>query len=746
MRTDKNYNFNKGLITEVSPLAYPENSCLDISNYTLFRTGLIARRLGIQAETSYELQPSAPIPYATLNTSAVSTNEWTNVAQQATLNFLVVQIGSTLYFHNMENQGAISPNVLPFTVNLATFAKNLGVNTAIDQITFVSENGFGFVASAAINPFYIVYDPIANAITTTQMNLMVRDLEGLDDGLANDNNPTTLSPEHNYNLLNQSWLSDQIQLYYNDSTTNHTYPSNAQVTYEAKTLLGVFAPAEFLNITTGTTQVGRGKFLVNPFNINYSAVSGIPGLPPLVTANRPTGMTAYSGRIWMGVNNKVYFSQVMINDVTKSENFYQEQDPTAEIFNQLLSSDGGVVSIPGAANITALLATETGVIVGATNGIWVISPVSGAGFSAASFRVSFVTTTGVWSNNNMCQVEDTIWVVGDGGIYVLGTSDRGNIEMINITQDTIQTYYLSINSVARQQSTIAYDPSAKKVYMFYDADANASGSASQNKYQYSDILVFDTSLKSWYTNVLTPPENAIAFISDSFLLNTPVVVGNDIPITVNGSGVTVNGDEVIILDTVPLPQEIGIGYVLIAGTPADGFQYTIGQFTNDGFFDFQYFDGVGGDYLSYLITGWEDDTVRQKAEFYRQRYQIDTMHTKGVPYLWVYSQRTEENIIADSDGNPTYDFPSSTFVQAVWEWTNQYGVFMRNMPRQVYRFKLFVGIEVGQPFKYPYDVIETKNMLRGHGKCLSLLFSSETGKDSRLWGWGMEFHISNIRA
>ena len=47
--------FVKGLITEASPLTYPENASIDEDNMILYRKGNRSRRLGIDFESGYSL-------------------------------------------------------------------------------------------------------------------------------------------------------------------------------------------------------------------------------------------------------------------------------------------------------------------------------------------------------------------------------------------------------------------------------------------------------------------------------------------------------------------------------------------------------------------------------------------------------------------------------------------------------------------------------------------------------------------
>jgi hypothetical protein len=47
--------FVRGLITEATPLTFPENASVDESNCSLERTGLRARRKGIEFEAGFSL-------------------------------------------------------------------------------------------------------------------------------------------------------------------------------------------------------------------------------------------------------------------------------------------------------------------------------------------------------------------------------------------------------------------------------------------------------------------------------------------------------------------------------------------------------------------------------------------------------------------------------------------------------------------------------------------------------------------
>jgi hypothetical protein len=66
--------------------------------------------------------------------------------------------------------------------------------------------GFLFIAHPFCDPLVAEYDHDTDTLTVVKIVIQVRDFDGVNDGLANDEEPTTLSPEHHYNLRNQGWV------------------------------------------------------------------------------------------------------------------------------------------------------------------------------------------------------------------------------------------------------------------------------------------------------------------------------------------------------------------------------------------------------------------------------------------------------------------------------------------------------------------------------------------------------------
>jgi hypothetical protein len=69
-----------------------------------------------------------------------------------------------------------------------------------------SGKGHLFVVQEFIDPVTVTYNLEDDDITSIRIWIMMRDFDGVNDGLPNDVEPVTLSKEHHYNLRNQGWV------------------------------------------------------------------------------------------------------------------------------------------------------------------------------------------------------------------------------------------------------------------------------------------------------------------------------------------------------------------------------------------------------------------------------------------------------------------------------------------------------------------------------------------------------------
>lgn len=124
-QTNKIYRtFVKGLITEASPLTYPENASVDEDNCVIFRKGNRTRRLGAEYEDDYQLS-SFTIPQTDFDSNAIIDYKWEAVANNAGTTFLCQQVGNTLHFYDL-SISPLSAAEKSFTVRSHQFHRPLG--------------------------------------------------------------------------------------------------------------------------------------------------------------------------------------------------------------------------------------------------------------------------------------------------------------------------------------------------------------------------------------------------------------------------------------------------------------------------------------------------------------------------------------------------------------------------------------------------------------------------------------------
>lgn len=221
-------NFIKGLITESTPLQFPENACTDALNVDFDLNGRVSKRRGLDYEDAYELVTTdAP------GTDAITEYVWRAVAGDGDRSFFVLQKGRYIYFYDVSNSSDISPNKLTTVLDLDTYKPaSTDQVPSINPCGYTSGNGDLIIVNQAIDPIYVTYAPATGTITATEIAIEVRDFRGLNDGLTITERPTstvanliTGNPAHYYNLHNQGWLTGDALSQWDTALT--TLPSNS---------------------------------------------------------------------------------------------------------------------------------------------------------------------------------------------------------------------------------------------------------------------------------------------------------------------------------------------------------------------------------------------------------------------------------------------------------------------------------------------------------------------------------------
>jgi len=707
--------FVRGLITEASPLTFPENASIEEDNFVLNRDGSRQRRLGMDFEDLNGLINTA-FNSSYFNNIAITSYKWENVADLATLTVGVVQIGNVLHLLDL-GETAPSDNVID-TVTVPSTYLNVPLQYAAIKGVLV------VVGVGGTSPFYIQRDS-ATSYSFTNFPTYVRDIWGVDDGLAVDERPTTLSDEHAYNLLNQGWTETNYNLV--------GYPSNSDIMQYGKTSTDAFTKA-FLDLQFfGNTPAAKGKHIINAFarGVSRHTATGL-----LSTWEGDSGsittVAAYAGRMfYSGVRSEVYngdskspiytgtiFFSRLVDNLEKLGQCYQEADPTSEHVSDLLATDGGTIDIPEAANIYKLIVRGARLVVIAENGVWEITGPDGV-FKADDFSISQITTVGAIGPDSIINVEGNIMYWSDGGIYLLSPNETsGKLGAQNISETTIQTFYNDIPSTGKLYAKGNYDSASRKVSWLYN-----DRSAITSNHNYNKELVFDTTLQAFYPHTIGTLDTDSPYIVGYLPTTSFNTISQIDEVVANGVPVEVDGEQVVVTTSARGSGLKSTKYITIQ-PDATTYKFTLSGYNNTSFLDWEDSDSVGMDAPASLLTGYE--------------LFADSQRNKHVPYLTTHFRRTETGFTDIGNGNLSPISPSSCLLQAQWDFANSVNSGKWGRQFQAYRLtRPYMPSGTGDTFDYGVSMITTKNRLRGSGKALSLKFDTEAGKDLHMYGWGM---------
>ena len=700
----KEYNtFVKGIVTEAGPLTFPENASLDEENCVLNRDGSRQRRLGMDFEDDYVLRSVTAAP-----DDAIASFRWENAANDTNNQLAVVQVGQRFFVFDA-TAPSISGNLIA-SINMSSWI------TGKTVVNVANGMGYLFVTAGTSNPLYLSYDPVANTVTVSGIQILIRDFVGLDDGLFISDRPSSLTTAHNYNLLNQGWPSANITAYH---TAVSVYPANNQQWFVGKDASDDFQPALLDKHDFGTTPAPKGRFIISAFTRSASrnSSSGL-STPADVEPSRPSTVAfAFERVFFAGVESDttddialapnmtgyVFYSRTL-RSIADAGKCYSEADPTSEIDSTLVDTDGGYINIPDCGKIYRLMSKGSAIIVFAEEGVWAIYGDEG-GFRATSHQVVKITDFGVINSTSIVDAEDVAMYWSKGGIYIISPDEMsGTLKASNMTETTIQSLFNNIPLPGKRNAVGSYDPVNRRVSWMYNDSADYDGITYRNKF--NKELVLDLVLSAFYKNSISSHAEPSPYIAG--YLETPDFL-------LRQEGVRGRGDSVTKYLTVQFVNPA-------TNAAAISFAY----YRDGGFRDWRSSDGVGTSFLSYLITGYEimQDTVRPKQS----------------TYLFAHFKQTERNAVVDAEtGETVADNPSGCYMQAQWDWSNSSNSGKWGMPFQAYRLQRPYILTAGQPIDYGQEVVTTKNRLPGRGRAFSLYIYSDEDKDFYLYGWAVRF-------
>ena len=182
-KTEKSYrSFIKGLITEANALTYPENASLDEDNFVINRDGSRSRRLGIDYEDLYNLIDSA-CTEEQIASSMISFYKWDSPSSKSDLSIGVIRVYNKLFFINL-----VTSNPSNHLLNQGNYLELEGLSNSEIQSANLN-NQLVIVSKDFEKPYVLSYESVLDEVTWETIDLKVRDIWGLDDGLDADERP-----------------------------------------------------------------------------------------------------------------------------------------------------------------------------------------------------------------------------------------------------------------------------------------------------------------------------------------------------------------------------------------------------------------------------------------------------------------------------------------------------------------------------------------------------------------------------
>lgn len=757
-------SFIKGLVTEANELTFPESASVDEQNFVLNRDGSRSRRLGVDFEELYQLKATG-LTTADIKEGKQSFHVWESPGGDTTVSLGIVRVKNRLWFVDL------------LTSNPSANFKNSGNYITISGLsnskleTAVINNKCILVSEDLAKPVLLTYNTSTGAVTQSTVTLKIRDLFGVDDGYDDDFRPagwntgtsslTAITPAHKYNLRNQGWNptvafynvgtvqgspSDAIDLCARSLNFDYKYPSNSDVWTLGKNSnpsdgnYEKFSADILKRNSHSRYRVSRGSFVIDAFNRGSSRMTESDvssGLPLDQDTGTLTTVASYAQRIfYSGVQSNIttpddrspnYSGYIFFTRVVRSdedlEKCYQEADPTDPGINDVIASDGGTIQIPEATRIVKIASSQASLLVFCENGVWEVYGDTG-GFNAVSFQASKISTNGITNADSVVSIGGNFVYWSKAGIYSLSpdsASGRFRAESISLT--TIQSLYLEIPEIAKNNCRGYYDEKENRVRWLY----NDSDTYSETNYinNYNKELVYDLTLQAWYLNSISSLASNSPYIADYIPIPGYAVTTFEEAVYAGTNLVQTSTDDVVIDSSIQTARSTQFSFLTISGT-----NFTISKYKDDTFKDWVTSDGTGVSYSSYLVTGYE--------------LFGDILKEKQVPYIFFYFKRTEDGY-DDSSGNLELTNQSSCKVQAQWNWTNSANSGRWGTEFQAYRLlRNYIPSGAADPFDYGEGVVVTKNKLRGSGKTISLKISSEEGKDMKILGWGMPVTMTQI--
>jgi len=779
-RSNQTGEFNTfvgGLVTEASPLTFPENASIDEANFVLNKDGSRERRLGLDYEAG--LTPY-PISYgiSPIGDIAVSAFEWGNVSGIAGKTFIVCQVHNTVYLVDRADDSLKSSSWVKDSVDL-----DVTLSTP-PQASFSSIDGKLIIAYGARTVKVVSYDVGLDSFSNTDVVIKIRDLFGVEDkfDLSGDEidllspeyinyRPETSDPEykHMYNLRNQGWavprldwnLEEKFDLVSSFEYASGLLPSNADspIPYvypnpddPTDKTSNRFDTGGSLREDQTRARAATGHFVIDLLDRGQSREAAVTKVtdtsvgiyakanslltPTYITYRTPTvilptdraeggvrAVAEFAGRVWYGGFSSELDGGDSQSPKLASYIFYsqlvQHEDQIAYCYQE---GDPTSVVDPD------LLETDGG----------------------------FIRLSGAYNIQKMVSLGSGLMVFAENGVWFVSGSDSGVFSATNQSVSKVTEHgTLSPSSIVVVDGTVMYwsddsiyhleagqvegyvvkeiSVNIRSLYQAIEDDVKIICQGIYDSYDkkvrwmynntYNDLpaieLVLDITLGAFYL---------AAVKEDLTISKIPMVPIEVSPFNLSTVNLNVlSGTDEVLADTydvVSSAELVSGGFkatsylTLIGSEDPSNTSFTFSTYNNLNFKDWGTEDAKAHMLTGYIGTG-------------------DYTRYKQVPYIYFHLLRTE-NGFTDVGDDFTVNNESSCLVQSQWDWANSATSGKWGREFQAYRYKRrYTPDDVTDTYDYGTSTIITKNKLRGRGRVVSLLINSEEEKDMKLLGWSM---------
>jgi hypothetical protein len=182
-KAEKTFNsFVKGLVTEASELTFPEGALVEGENFVLKRDGSLERRLGIDYENLYT-KVSTGLTESQIAQGRSAFYRWNSPSGDSSLSIGVIRIYNRFWFVDL-----LTTNPSSNLLNNSSYIEVPGLTT--NDVQFANLNNQLIIVSQDLTtPIIFTYNTDTKLISVSNLNIKIRDLFGVNDGIDPDVRP-----------------------------------------------------------------------------------------------------------------------------------------------------------------------------------------------------------------------------------------------------------------------------------------------------------------------------------------------------------------------------------------------------------------------------------------------------------------------------------------------------------------------------------------------------------------------------